>query len=163
MKLDELKENKNGTYAGYRFDEKDLDKIESWCKENNIPKPVSKKEMHVTLLYSKKPCPKYKPLGKLSSPIKAMIEEQEIWDTQDGKRALVAKLDAPEMIKRQKQLMKEHNASFDYDEYKPHLTLSYDVGKNFSLDKKHNLKDSIDSIKAIEEYYEPLVDSWQKA
>lgn len=161
MKLIELTENKNGTYAGYKFDKDDLNKIEKWCKENKIPTPVSKNEMHTTILYSKKPCPNYKPLGKLSSPIKASIEEQEVWDTQDKKRALVVKLNSPDMVKRHKQLMKEHKASFDYDEYKPHITLSYDVGKDFTLDKISKLKDSVGSIQAVEEYYEPLKDNWQ--
>lgn len=147
-----------GTYAGYRFDKNDLKKITDWAEENKIPNLIPSNKIHCTLLYSKKPCPNYKPLGKLKKPFVVKLGKMEVWPTQDKKYALIINLDAPEMIERHKQLMDELNATYDYDEYKPHITISYDVGKDFKLKNKPKLEGS---IKVVEEYDEQLIDDWQ--
>ena len=106
--------------------------------------------MHCTLLYSRKHCPDYKPLGKLNRPLHIQFGGFEIWPTQDKKHALIVRLDAPEMIARHNNLMKEHGATYDYDEYKPHITLSYDVGKDFDISTLKDIKDDVPEIKAVE-------------
>lgn len=156
MKLDEIKqeEESNGTYAGYRFDKDDLKKVEKWAKDNKIPGAISPDDYHCTLIYSRKPCPDYKSLGKLETPIVVQFGDKEIWDTNDGK-TLVIKLHSDEMVERHKAIRKEHGATFDYDEYTPHLTISYDVGKDFNLDELEGPKGE---LKAVEEYGEELHD-----
>lgn len=152
-----------GTYAGYRFDPEDVKKLRQWAKANKIPNRVPREKYHSTLLYSKKRCPDYKPLGKLETPIVATVSDSEIWDTQDNKRAFIVRLSSDDMVKRHKQLMKEHNATYDFDEYKPHITLSYDVGKEFDLKDVGDFSDYIpdNKIRIVEEYHEDLVDEWQ--
>jgi 2'-5' RNA ligase len=150
-----------GTYAGYHFNKADIESIRSWAKNNGIPNLVPSEKMHTTLLYSRKPCPDYKPLGKLDKEIPARIGDMENWPTKDGKNALIVRLKCDTMVKRHNHLMKELDATYDYDEYKPHITLSYDVGKDFDLKAFPQLKDSIKKIGAVEEYREELVDDWQ--
>lgn len=168
MKLNELMmEEKNekepdGTYAGYRFHKDDLKTIREWAKGQGIPNRIPTKKIHCTLLYSRKHCPDYEPAGEINPPKEATIKKgYEVWPTQDGKHALVVCLDAPFMNERHKELMDKHNASFDYDEYKPHITLSYDVGKDFDVDKLGNLCDEVPSLRTVEEYGEDLVLDWQ--
>lgn len=162
-KKDEDDTRKGGTYAGYRFNKDDIKELRTWAKNKKIPNRVPQEKFHCTLLYSRKPCPDYEPLGELEEPIVAKVDSPEIWDTQDEKRALVVRLNAPNMVKRHKKLMKDHDATYDFDEYKPHLTLSYDVGKDFTVDDLKDLKDHIGEIRAVEEYGEQLVDEWQKS
>jgi len=68
--------------------------------------------------------------------------------------------DCPELIDRHNALMKEHGATFDYDEFKPHVTLSYDVGREFDT-KKLPVAD-IGDINVIDEYSEELNLDWAK-
>lgn len=167
MKLKEIAEAKKnnkgpkGTYAGYHFDNADLKKVRAWAKKHEIPNRVPHEKMHTTLLYSRKHCPDYQPLGTLNPPMKLKFGEFEIWPTQDKKHALIVRLDAPQMIDRHNKLMKEHGATYDYDEYKPHITLSYDVGEDFDKSTLEDIKDDVPEIKAVEEYEEELVLDWQ--
>ena len=117
---------KKGTYAGVRLSDDDSDFIIDWVKELKLPNPTPKKDLHLTLLYSKKYLPDYKPAGKIDEwayPLKF-----HVFETFDNKRALVLKVKSPFLLKRHKELMKEHDATYDYPEYIPHITLSYDIG-----------------------------------
>jgi len=162
MKLEEIMEKTKepGTYAGYRYNKDDVKLISKYANDAGIPHPLNPNKMHTTLLYSKKPCPDYEPLGKLEPPIEAKLGKFDVWKTQDGKNALVLNLIAPKMVKRHKDLMKEHGASYDYDEYKPHITVSYDVG-DLDLKDLPDIADTIDKLRAVEEYGEDLVMDWQ--
>lgn len=161
MRLQELMEKKNepGTYAGYKYDKDGVALLSKYAKDNELPNPLDPDKTHTTLLYSRKPCPDYKPLGKLDPPIKCKIKEMEVWPTQSKKNALVVTLDAPDMCKRHKTLMDEHEATYDFDEYKPHITLSYDIG-DLDVDKLPQIRDTVEEIDAVEEYHEELQDEW---
>jgi hypothetical protein len=126
-------EGKGGQYAAYRF--LSTKGIQKYIDRNQIPNPIPTEKLHVTLLYSRKPMPGYKPLGLIAEPIKVMVEGFDVWDTQDGKKALVARLDAPKVVARHHELMKKYGGTFDYDEYRPHFTMSYDVGPDFDKDR----------------------------
>jgi len=55
-----------------------------------------------------------------------------------GEDFLVVMLDCPELVQHHKELMNTHNLTYDYDEYIPHITLSYNAQKECSkelLDK----------------------------
>jgi len=120
-----------GTYAALKFDQPSTDDIEAYQAHNKIPNPVPSDKLHVTLLYSRRHMAGFKPRGRLESLIKARVAGFDVWDTQDGKKALVARLDAPELVARHRELMDKYNGTYDFPEYKPHTTLSYDVGPDF--------------------------------
>jgi len=165
MKIKELIEKKQpGTYAGVHFNDETKDALMSFIKENKIPNPPPKHKMHTTLLYSRTPCPNYKPRGEINPAYVGKPGQYNIWESQpdeDGNKTkcLVMEFDCPELNKRHEYLMKEHGASFDYDEYKTHVTLSYDVG---DMDIK-DLPKFDKSLEITEEYYEPLDLDWAKA
>ncbi len=165
MKLTEIKKDKDdtrkgGTYAGYRFNKDDVDNLLKWVSENNIPNQVD--DIHCTLLYSKKPCPDYNPLGNLKQPFTVGLSKPKNWThTPDSEGVLVFELDAPEMVKRHKELMKEHDASYDFDEYVPHITISYNVGKDFDVSKLSPLPSNTRKLQVIEEYAEQLDEEWK--
>lgn len=166
MKLRQLFEQKNqkGTYAGLRFDDESVDNIIAFINEHKVPNPVPRDKFHVTLLYSRKHLPNYKAAGKIDPPWVATPSELVVWQTKPTEHTpkpancLVLKLECVPCLKRHDDLMTEHNATFDYDEYQPHVTLSYDIGK-FDADKLPNPK-SIGKLHINNEYQEELNLNW---
>lgn len=168
MKISELLEEKRkaarGTYSGIKPSKESVEKLEAWMEKNKIPTPVKSNKLHVTILYSRKYLPNYKAAGKIDTPYKAKVKEFAVWKTtpedptEEKKNCLIVKLDCPELIKRHKLLMKEHGATFDYDDYTPHITLSYDIG---DLNVKKLATIDFD-IEFDNEYQEDLNLNWAK-
>lgn len=166
MKLTEITEAKktpDGTYAGVRFKPKTIKAIKAFIKDNEIPNPIRTEKIHTTLLYSKKHLPDFEPRGKLDDMMVGKPSGFEKWPSQpddEGNVAmcLVLKYDCPDLVARHKDLMKEHDAHYDFDEYKPHITFSYDVA---SLQCKDLPKFDAD-IEIVEEYGEDLNLDWAK-
>ena len=161
MKLEELKEEKQkGSYAGVKFSKKTNDDLVNYIKANKIIGGVPKNKLHCTLLYSRKFLPDYKAKGKLSPPMIGKPKGFHIWKTQSGKHALVLTFSCPELVKRHKELMKDHDAQYDYDEYKTHVTLSYDVGEEFKIKDLKDIEDFVENIEIVKEYQEDLDLDW---
>ena len=99
-----------GTYAGVRL--KYPDTVYARAKYFDIPNLIDPKDMHVTLLYSRKYLPDYVP--NKSFEYWAGIKGFDVWDTFDKKRALVCELSCPDLVKRHQSLMDEHQATYDY-------------------------------------------------
>jgi len=165
MKLTEIIEEKiqKGTYAGVRLSNKTINAIKKFIKDNDIPNPIEPEKMHTTLLYSRKYLPDYKAKGKYDDILEGTPSGFEKWPSQpddDGKVAmcLVLKYTCTALSKRHKELMKEHEATYDFPDYKPHVTLSYDVG---SLQCK-DLPKFEEPIEIVEEYAEDLNLDWAK-
>jgi hypothetical protein len=66
------------------------------------------------------------------------------------------------MKERHEYFNKEYGAQYDYDEYKIHATLCYDVGEDWQIPKDFDIKKHIDELEIAEEYYEPLNLDWAK-
>jgi hypothetical protein len=159
MKLTEIAQptEQPGTYAGVHFSDATKGALSEFAKKNKIPKALGKEHYHTTLLYSRKHLPNYKPMGKYDSPMKGVAQEFEVWPAEPDengkvKNCLVLKYSCPELYQRHHKLMLQHGATYDYDEYKPHVTLSYDVGK-FDISK---LPTFSGNLEIVEEYHEDL-------
>ena len=166
MKMTELVEKKSqkGTYSGVRFSKDTVKRIRAYIKENKIPNRIASKKLHTTVLFSRKYLPEYKPAGEYEEALVGTPKKFEKWlsqpddETGERKSCLVLTYDCPELVKRHKDLMKEHNAEYDFDEYKPHITLSYDVGRDF--DTKKLKPADVGNIDIVEEYIEELNLDW---
>jgi len=168
MKLEELyekdkkmTEHKQGTYAGVRFSPETKESILNFIKKYKVPNPVSESKLHTTVLYSRKHLPNYKAQGKIDPPYIGKPDHFEVWKTRDtGKNCLVLKYKSPELVERHKHLMKEHGATYDFKEYIPHITLSYDIG-DMKLED-FGKPEEIGKIEIVEEYMQPLDLDWNK-
>ncbi len=159
MKIKDIKKKPDGTYAGMKFDKPTTDALTEYTKKHKIPNPIKPSKMHTTLLYSRKHLPKYKAAGKLDKPLMATFDKFEIFESnEDGDQTncLVMRFKCDKLVDRHHELMDQHNAIFDYDEYKPHLTMSYDVGP---MNPAH-LPDFDGDISIVEEYGTNLDLSW---
>lgn len=99
---------------------------DKFIKENNIQNPVPYDELHCTVIYSTKfvdfNIQNYVPGDNFSVP----FEDFHVFDTQDETKALVLKLGGNTFQKIHDKIMKENDLVYDYDEYIPHMTISYD-------------------------------------
>ena len=147
----------DGTFAGFHLYPQDAKRLHQFALDNEIPNPEPADRMHVTVLYSRKVVPDFKPLGKLKSPMRGTPIEAKIFGEGDEK-ALVIVLDAPEVVARHKYIQNKYDeATHDHDEYIPHVTLSYNAG-DFDLERLD--VSSIGMITLVEEYTKDIDPGW---
>ena len=124
-----MSEHFDGTYAGiYLSDESKL-QLESWAKKHNIHNLINSDEFHCTIVYSRVGVPKLEnewfDLGQI--PIITPIRSWHVFNTQNFKRCLVGILDSYEIRDLHEDLHYHYpDLTYDYDNFLPHLTLSYD-------------------------------------
>jgi hypothetical protein len=145
-----------GTYAAVTFKPQTVANIHRWLSANNIPNAIKASSVHSTFIYSRKPLK-----GKWESKdyrnglfINPGTYKLEQWED-DGKNILVLKYDSPVLQKRWRKA-RGMGATWDYPEFKPHITLSYDIG---DLDIS-TLEVPTFSLVVDKEYSEPLKTGW---
>lgn len=162
MKWQELQEKQekkqpDGTYAAVNFSKETTDAIKKYIEENNIPNGLSEDKMHTTVIYSRKYDPKFEAQGKIDPPWIGKPTEFDVWKTRpkdsgEGSNCLVLQFNCEELNKRHKELMDEYDFTYDFPEYKTHISFSYDIG---SMDWK-KLPKFTHKIEIVEEYGEDL-------
>lgn len=110
-----------GTYAGFRLSEESKDKILKICKKLELVNPIQRDDIHITLLYSRKYLPDYNAPSQMPEQKIKTSELQLFGD------CLVLLIDSEFIMKRHNHLMDIHQATFDYPNYQPHITLGYEV------------------------------------
>lgn len=171
MTLEELLEGappkleSKGTYAAVRFDDATKDAVAKYIADNDLPNPISKDKMHCTVLYSRKYCPDYEPLGKIDPPwtgkvtgLKLFVSRGKNRD-EEPKRCLVLRFDCDKLKERHEHLMDTLDATYDFPEYIMHITLSYDIG-DLDEDTLPDITKAVKTVKIIEEYGEDLNLDW---
>lgn len=151
----QLIESLKGTYVGVRFDKESIKTIKEIQSLFKIPNPTPENDLHSTVVFSR---------NEIDFPIKTGIYEPidpvvkfHVFKTQSGKRALVLKIDS-EYLKQRHELANQLGATYDFPDYIPHITLSYDIGeKNYSM-KPFNLEKS---LVICDEYSEELDLEWK--
>lgn len=138
-----------GLYVAAKFSELTLDALEDLQRKLRIPNPVPREKFHSTICYSRVNIPYTTSSGSYSI---AESGHFEVWKTDDG-AVLVLVLDS-EYLRCRHQYARALGATHDFDDYTPHITLSYNVGQlSFSGDV---------AIPVIldREYKEPLKLDW---
>lgn len=162
---EKTKEETKGTYAAVKFSDDTKEAIAKYIADNDLPNPLAKEKMHCTLLYSRKYCPDYQPLGKIDPPWIGKPTKLEVWESkakqggEKGSRCLVMKFNCSQLNERHEELMDEHDATYDFPEYETHVTLSYDIG---DLDEEAlpDITEAVKTIEIVEEYGEDLDLDW---
>ena len=157
MKLTDFKiRAPRGTYYGARPTETTCEAILDFLSDNKIPNPIAEKLMHCTVIYSRVFC-SAKALGDLDPHWKGKFEAYNVWPTspkpdEEPTSCLTLGFICPEMHERHHVLRKE-GATHDFPDFKPHLTLSYDVGNDYD---HHSLDHYGGPLVFHQEYSEPL-------
>lgn len=157
MKLNEIaKKIPDGSYVGVYFDKDSIKAIKELTLSLKVPNRIPSDKMHSTIIYSRKYVPELK-ADNSHYPMEAVGKELHIFNTQDDKRALVMKLDCQALVDRHNDIMAEYQTTYDFPEYIPHITLSYDCGDFDPSDYSGKLPKVI----ILEEYVEDLIMDWQ--
>ena len=109
-----------------------------------IPGMIHCSDYHTTVIYSRKSIPRAESLckgfrGNAFGDLKFKALRYEIFDPRglesagDDTGALVLILDAPELVQFHHQLLMMGGTS-DYENYVPHITLSYSVPRDLDLE-----------------------------
>lgn len=117
---------KPGTYSGIKLSESHAQDLFLLMTSSGVPGALTTKDYHVTLLYSRKYLPHYvadSELRHIATPLCL-----DVWTDRENKKVLVLKLNAPSLCARHEELMNKHQATYDYPDYTPHVTMSYDIG-----------------------------------
>lgn len=141
-----------GTYLGARYNQKSKDKIQEVLKD--IPGAISPEKLHSTIIFSRNPV-YIVPHKDISW--KAVGTKLEVWlDAVTESNILVLILDSEDLVNRYDEIMGSTAATYDYEEYIPHITLAYDVISEFNLPSFEPMELTI-----IEEYVENLDLEWK--
>lgn len=152
MKYSELVESKkSGIYVAVNFSDETCDAIAKMQAQLNVPKPLAKSSLHCTIVYSKTDI-EWEAAGKIDEH--ADIVGFEIFKTrsQDTDENVLVLLIKSKYLDARHEESNELGASYDFPEYKAHITLSYNVG-DFKID---NLPVPDFDIEIVEEYVRPL-------
>lgn len=143
-----LENDKQPWYVAVKpVDDFQVKRLLKFAEKLGVPNLVSAGKLHCTLLYSKKPCimPDVRPERLFT----AKADSLDVFESQDGKRVLVAKLFTPALKKRHEELMNQTGGSYDYPAYIPHITLSYDIGDTW-VPQEYVIMPSVDIDLSLE-------------
>lgn len=154
--LPDESEHPHGTYAEVLPSSKSLRIIEKIIQKLGINKPTPSLEIHCTVTYSIKPCPglvDYEP----DLPVSARIRGFKIFPMQSGGNCLVLELDSDDICELHEYAI-AMGCTHGYDEYHPHVTLTYEWSDNqlpnLDLDN-HTLTFDRWNVKALDPTYIP--------
>lgn len=115
-----------GIYVAVKFKQETLDNIAEYQRRNNIPNPVPVEELHSTVVYSHTNIDWF-PAESINLKVNTDSSVLETWETKSGKTCLVWHYYSSYQHKRFEEAMAK-GATYDFPEYKCHITLSYDAG-----------------------------------
>ncbi len=131
--MKKLSEFGKGLYVAAKFSESTLDALEELQRSLKLPNPVPRDKLHTTIVYSRVNVPYKVASGSFEIADKGKLD---VFKTQSGDRALVFKMESDYLHARH-LYAKALGATYDYPDYQPHITLSYNIGVlNFSGEYK---------------------------
>lgn len=155
-------QTESGTYAAVTFSEDTVASLAELQEKLEVPNPLDSSDFHSTLLYSRKPLPNYIAQGELTPVVTSDTEDftLQIWPSNGGeKNVLVLTYPCEWLSNRWESLMDEHGATWDFPDFTPHVTLSYDVG-DWKPKEQIVQFASKKPIVIVNEYSKPLDEDW---
>jgi hypothetical protein len=143
----------NGTYAALIPSQSSLTLLSNLQKTLGIPNPVSKDQLHMTLIYSRLPVPGIARLAANLEPIFGTIVELAHLPTQTGATCLVAKVSSDSAQNLHNICRVNFGATHDYASYLAHITLSYNCDVLPTLDQPIDITFDQLSVKPIEPFW----------
>jgi 2'-5' RNA ligase len=117
-----------GVYGSFKLTEESTKKLSDWIEENEIVEPVQDDDLHITTTYSKAD------LEKEIEPSESKnirLSSKDFAIATYG-RALVIEVESKELEDIHDAAIAA-GASYDYETYKPHITISYNAEANENI------------------------------
>lgn len=134
MKLATLKQyakHKDGTYVSLDLSQQSKRLLDNFVEMNlGLAERVDSNTYHITVIYSRTPVPSAENLLAMDIPlpVEAQVTGYEVFPTKNDGKCLVMRLDCPYATRLNTELTKA-GATSDYNQYKPHLTIAYDMAQ----------------------------------
>jgi hypothetical protein len=117
-----------GVYGSFKLTEDSTKKLSEWIKDNNVIEPVEDEDFHITTTYSKVD-PEQEIIPSEKNNIR--LDHKEFSIATYG-RALVIEVESKDLETIHKSAI-DSGASYDYETYKPHITISYNAEANENI------------------------------
>ena len=104
----------------------------------NIPNALNNLDYHISLFQSVENAVPYQP-SKLKNPIVVLPCSWHIFKKEDI-NMLVLQIDSQELFHLHEKIKKETKLTYCFNNYKPHITISYSVPKDFVFPPLPSLK-----------------------
>ena len=125
--LTQFAKHKDGTYVSMDLTQGSRDIMDHFVEMSlGLTERVDKSTYHITVIYSRAPVPTAEQYAGSESASTARVTGYEVFPTKNDGKCLVMRLDFPFANLLNKQLTAE-GAMSDYPEYKPHMTIAYDI------------------------------------
>lgn len=104
--------------------------IIKWAKKQEFDKVVPANELHVTIAYSREPVEN----ARLDTNGVMLLADGSTVEPLGDEGAVVLKFKSNELADRW-QYFRDHGASWDYENYTPHITITYSMDSGFDISK----------------------------
>ena len=125
--LMEFAKHKDGTYVSMDLKEESKELVDHFVEMNlGLTERVDKSTYHITIIYSRAPVPSAEQYAGYGEDQPAKVTGYEVFPTKNDGKCLVMRIECPFAELLNKQLTAQ-GATSDYDVYKPHMTIAYDI------------------------------------
>jgi 2'-5' RNA ligase len=125
--LSQYAKHKDGTYVSMDLSDDSRALLDNFVEMSlGLTERVNPSTYHITIIYSRTPVPTAEKYVGTKGTDFATVIGYEIFPTKNSGKCLVMRLNYTFANLLNKQLTAE-GATSDYPEYKPHLTLAYDI------------------------------------
>lgn len=123
--LKQYVKHKDGTYASMLCSLETKQLLDTFTTQNlGLTDKIDPSTYHTTLIYSRTPVPETENY-EFPSSVHANATGYELFDTKQGNKCLVLKLNCP-VAHDINDALNKMGATSDYPSYKPHITICYD-------------------------------------
>lgn len=163
---DQSKLEQLGTFIALKPSIKTLQAIDRFILDQDIPNPLPDDMRHCTLIHSERYLEnEYRCSCILDRPLIGVNPEMDILGDGKENKALVIRFESQSVTKRHEDLLREFDLTWDYPEYIPHVSLTYDMADwegDLAL-LSYKLSDYLDHLEFVEEYSEPIAPKKEKS
>jgi 2'-5' RNA ligase len=125
--LSQYAKHKDGTYVSMNLSDESRALLDNFVEMSlGLTERVDPSTYHITIIYSRTPVPTAEKYVGTKGTDSATVVGYEIFPTKNDGKCLVMRLNYAFANLLNNQLTAE-GATSDYPEYKPHLTLAYDI------------------------------------
>lgn len=125
--LQQYAKHRDGTYVSMDLSDESRTLLDNFVEMSlGLTERVDPSTYHITVIYSRTPVPTAEHIVGMSTTTTASVVGYEVFPTKNDGKCLVMRLQFSFANALNSKLTQE-GATSDYDQYKPHLTLAYDM------------------------------------
>ena len=132
--LSQYAKHKDGTYVSMDLSEHSRAMLDNFVQVAlGLEERVDPSTYHITIIYSRTPVPTAENYVGMMATHGATVKGYEVFPTKNDGKCLVMRLEFLFATDLNRELTLQ-GATSDYDSYKPHLTLAYDITQDVDIE-----------------------------